>query len=137
MNGQMMDLPLLVASVIDHAAAWHATTEVVSRDPSGAICRATWGEVSDRSKRLAQGLERLGVVPGTVCGSLAWNTQQHLELFYGVSGSGAVLHTINPRLFEDQIAYIAGHARDEWLFCDAATLGLAEALAPRLTAVRD
>ena len=81
-----------------------------------------------RAKQLANALLALGIKDGDVLGSLAWNTQEHFELFYGVSGMGAVLHTINPRLFHDQIVYIADHAQDKLIFCDAATLPIAEAI---------
>ena len=135
MQGLNMDIPLLVTAMIDHAAQWHASTEVVARSVDGAIQRTTYAGVQARAKQLANALLALGVRDGDVLGSLAWNTQEHFELFYGVSGMGAVLHTINPRLFQDQIVYIAGHAQDKWIFCDAATLPLAEAIDTRLPGV--
>jgi fatty-acyl-CoA synthase len=136
MQGLMMDAPLLVSSVLEHAARIHADTEVVARTAEGGLHRTTYGAAHLRAKRLAQALARLGVRPGDRIGSLAWNTHHHFELFYGVSGSGAVLHTINPRLFEEQLVYIVNHAEDSWICIDAATLRLAEKLAPQTPGVR-
>src|SRR5690348_11488034 len=100
MRGLMMDEPLMISSILEHSATIHATTEVVARTPeAGGIHRTTYGEAHRRAKRLAQALIALGMRPGDRVGSLAWNTHHHFELFYGVSGTGAVLHTINPRLF--------------------------------------
>ena len=119
MRGLMMDAPLLVTSIIEHAARIHGATEVVARTPEGGIHRTTYGEVHSRAKRLAKALAALGVQPGDRVGSLAWNTHHHFELFYGVSGTGAVLHTINPRLFDEQLSYIVNHAEDSWICVDA------------------
>src|SRR5215470_1601876 len=113
--GLIMDMPLMI---------------------SGAIHRYNYAEAERRMRRLANALGRLGVKPGERIGTLGWNTHRHFELFYGVSGSGAVLHPINPRLFADQIAYIVNHAEDAWLFIDEVTLPLAEQLAPRLAPVK-
>ena len=136
MQGLIMDMPLTISTAIRHAADFHGTTEIVARGIDGAIHRYTYAEAHRRTKRLANALGRLGVRPGDRIGTLAWNTHRHFELFYGVSGSGAVLHPINPRLFADQIVYIVNHAEDAWLFIDAATLALAEQLAPRLKSVK-
>jgi fatty-acyl-CoA synthase len=130
MQGLMMDAPLLVTSIIEHAARIHADTAIVARTPEGGVHRTTYGEAHRRAKRLAKALAALGVTAGDRVGSLAWNTHHHFELFYGVSGSGAVLHTINPRLFEEQLAYIVNHAGDSWICVDAGTLSIAEKLAP-------
>jgi acyl-CoA synthetase (AMP-forming)/AMP-acid ligase II len=134
--GLIMDRPLMISSAIQHAATYHRGTEIVARGVDGAIHRYTYAEAHGRAKRLANALARLGVKLGDRIGTLAWNTHRHLELFYGVSGSGAVLHPVNPRLFADQIVYIINHAEDAWLFIDAATLPLAEQLAPRLPSVK-
>ena len=131
-----MDAPLLVTSIIEHAARIHGTTEVVARTPEGGVHRTTYAEVHSRAKRLAKALAALGVRPGDRVGSLAWNTHHHLELFYGVSGTGAVLHTINPRLFDEQLAYIVNHAEDSWICLDAGTLPIAERLAPSVPGVK-
>ena len=134
MQGLMMDAPLLVSSVLEHAARVHGATGIVARTAEGGMHRTTYAEAHGRAKRLAKALARLGVQPGERVGSLAWNTHHHFELFYGVSGSGAVLHTINPRLFDEQLVYIANHAEDRWICLDAATL--ADRRAPRAAAAR-
>jgi len=112
MRGLIMEMPLLISSFIEHAAATHGTTEVVSRTIDGGLHRYTYADVQGRTKPLAKALLALGVQSGDRVGSLAWNTHRHFELFYGVSGIGAVLHTINQRLFEDQIVFIVNHAED-------------------------
>jgi len=136
LQGLIMDLPLMISGAIEHAAAYHGETEIVARTIEGTIHRYTYAEAHARTKRLAKALRRLGLKPGDRVGSLAWSTHRHFEMFYGVSGSGAVLHPINPRLFPEQIVYIVNHAEDVWLFVDAATLPLVEAIAPRLMTVK-
>src|SRR2546422_408937 len=136
LQGLIMDMPLTISSAIQHAAEFHGGTEIVARDVDGTIHRYTYAEAHRRTKRLANALGRLGVRPGDRIGTLGWNTHRHFELFYGVSGSGAGLHPVNSRLFADQIVYIVNHAEDTWLFIDAATLALAEQLAPRLKSVK-
>src|SRR4030081_2171690 len=116
MLAQMMDMPLLVSSLIAHADRSHGDTEIVSRTVEGPIHRYTYAEAERRSKRLARALIRLGIRTGDRIGTLAWNTYRHFELYYGISGIGAVCHTINPRLFDDQIVYIVNHAADRLLF---------------------
>ena len=135
MRGLIMEMPLLISSFIEHAAATHGATEVVSRTIDGGLHRYTYADVQGRTKRLAKALLALGVQSGERVGSLAWNTHRHFELFYGVSGIGAVLHTINPRLFEDQIVFIVNHAEDKWICFDEATRPIAERIAPRLKTV--
>jgi fatty-acyl-CoA synthase len=132
----MMEMPLLVTTILRHAAAWHGDTEVVSVAPDGVLHRTTYAEIAGRAARLANALAALGIVPGDRVATLAWNGFRHLELYYGVSGSGAVCHTVNPRLFEAQIDYILGHAEDAALFLDPSFLPLAERLAPRLRDMR-
>ena len=134
--GLIMDMPLMISSVIQYAATYHGDTEIVARGVGGAIHRYNYAEAHRRMKRLANGLGQLGVKAGDRIGTLGWNTHRHFELFYGVSGSGAVLHPVNPRLFADQLVYIINHAEDAWLFIDEATLPLAEQLAPRLPPVK-
>ncbi|HEY4166285.1 MAG TPA: long-chain fatty acid--CoA ligase, partial [Reyranella sp.] len=136
MQGLMMDAPLLVSSVLEHAARVHGTTEIVARTPEGGLHRTTYAEAHARAKRLAKALAALGVQPGDRVAALAWNTHHHFELFYGVPGSSAVLHTINPRLFDEQLVYIANHAEDSWICVDAATLAIAERIAPQLKTVK-
>ena len=111
MLGMMLERPLLVSSILTHAAIYHADTEVVSRTIEGPIHRYTYAEAERRAKRLARALLRLGIAPGDRVGTLAWNTYRHFELYYGISGIGAVCHTINPRLFDEQIVYIVNHAQ--------------------------
>src|SRR5262245_26257896 len=130
--GLIMDMPLMVSSAIQYAATYHGEIEVVARGIDGVIHRYNYAEAERRMRRLANALGRLGVTPGERIGTLGWNTHRHFELFYGVSGSGAVLHPVNPRLFAEQIVYIINHAEDTWLFIDTATLPIAEQPAPRL-----
>jgi len=134
MQGLMSERPLLISSIITHAALYHHDTEIVSRTVEGAIHRYTYAEAERRSKRLARALLRLGINPGDRLGTLAWNTFRHFELYYGISGIGAVCHTINPRLFDEQIVYIVNHAEDRLLFIDTTFLPLLERLAPSLPA---
>ncbi len=136
MRAHMMDRPLLISSLIDYAAEYHGETEIVSRTVEGPIHRYTYADVNGRSKKLAQALGALGVKPGDRIATLAWNGYRHLEIYFGVSGMGAVCHTINPRLFPEQIAYIVGHAEDTYLFVDLTFVPLVEALADTLTGLK-
>jgi fatty-acyl-CoA synthase len=136
MLGLMQDRPLMISSLIDHAATFHPDTEIVSRLPEGWIRRSNWAEVRDRSKQVANALTELGIESGDRVGTLAWNSDRHLALFYGVSGTGAVLHTVNPRLFPEQLEYIVNHAEDQVLFFDITFAPLVAQLAPQLTTVR-
>jgi fatty-acyl-CoA synthase len=135
MLGSMQHWPLLVWKLIDHAALNHGDREIVSLTVEGGEVRSNWREVHGRAKRVAQALERLGIRRGDRVATLAWNTHRHIECWYGISGMGAVAHTINPRLFQDQIAYIANHAEDRVLFFDACFIKLVEEVAPRLKTV--
>ncbi|HSV71998.1 MAG TPA: 3-(methylthio)propionyl-CoA ligase [Methylibium sp.] len=136
MLGLMQERPLLISSLIDHAASYHREAEIVVRTVEGPTLRTSYPEVRRRAMRIANALPGLGVGFGDRVGTLAWNTHRHLELYYGVSGSGAVLHTVNPRLFAEQIAYIINHAEDRVLFFDTSFAALVEQLAPRLPTVR-
>ena len=129
MNGLMMDQPLLISSQLEFASRFHSHVEIVTRTVEGPIVRTTWGTVAQRVRRLANALVGLGVKPGDRLATLAWNTQRHLELYFAVSGIGAVLHTINPRLPPDQLAFIVNHADDSMLFFDTTFLPLAKHLA--------
>lgn len=135
MQGQMMQQPLLVSSLIAHAARHHKDQEIVSRRVEGDIHRYTFGEMAVRAKKLAQALGRLGVEPGDRVGTLAWNGYRHLELYYAASGSGSILHTLNPRLHPDQLEWIINDAADKVLFFDLTFLPLVRDLAPKLTSV--
>jgi len=130
MLGLMMQWPLLIASLIRHADQNHGDTAIVSRTVEGPIHRYTYRDAHTRARKLANALTRLGVAPGECVGTLAWNGYRHFELYYGVSGMGAVLHTINPRLFRDQLDYIVNHAGDRLVFFDLTFLPLVERLAP-------
>jgi acyl-CoA synthetase (AMP-forming)/AMP-acid ligase II len=136
MRGLMMDLPLSISQMIEYAAEYHGDTEIVARTIEGTLHRYNYREAHKRTKQLARALGRLGVGPGDRVGSLAWNTHRHFEMFYGVSGRGAVLHTVNPRLFPDQLVYIINHAEDLYLFVDGLTLPIVEEIAPRLSTVK-
>ena len=135
MHGLMMDSPLLTSSLIVHAARQHGDTEIVSRSVEGPIHRYTYAEAEARAKRLAKALLELGVGGSDRIATLAWNGHRHLELYFGVSGLGAVCHTINPRLFADQLAYIVNHAKDRYVFLDPSFVGLLEGLHERLPGV--
>ncbi|MCC5858860.1 MAG: long-chain-fatty-acid--CoA ligase [Ectothiorhodospiraceae bacterium] len=135
MFGLMQDQPLLISSLIDHAATFHPDTEIVSRTVEGPIHRSNYRQLQRRSKQVANALSELGVGMHDRVGTLAWNTIRHYELYFGVSGAGAVLHTVNPRLFPEQIEYIINHAEDKVLFFDISFAELVQELAPRLTSV--
>jgi fatty-acyl-CoA synthase len=126
----MMDRPLLISGIIAHATRYHGDTEIVSRLSDRSIHRYDYARAEHRAKQCAQALRRLGIKPGDRAGTLAWNSFRHLELYYGISGIGSVCHTINPRLFVDQLRYIVNHAEDRVIFLDATFLPLVEKLAP-------
>ncbi|MDO9481565.1 MAG: AMP-binding protein, partial [Hydrogenophaga sp.] len=136
MHGLMQDRPLLISSLIEHAATFHPHTDIVSRLPEGTVHRTNWHGVCLRSRQVANALQGLRIQQGERVGTLAWNSYRHLALYYGVSGSGAVLHTVNPRLFPEQIDYIVNHAEDRVLFFDITFAPLVEQLAPRLKSVQ-
>ncbi|WP_156448596.1 AMP-binding protein, partial [Mycobacterium sp. NAZ190054] len=135
MLGLMQDRPLMISSLIEHAATFHGDTEVVSRLPEGPVRRTTWRGINERSKQVANALAELGIEPGDRVATLAWNSDRHLALYFGVSGSGAVMHTVNPRLFAEQIVYIVNHAEDRALFFDVTFAPLIGQLAAELTTV--
>ena len=136
MHGLMMDTPLLIPSLLEYAATYHGDTEIVSRTVEGPIHRQTYAETLARSKRLANVLGTLGVEFGDRVATLAWNGHRHFELYYAVSGMGAVCHTLNPRLFQDQLIYIVNHAEDVVLFVDLTFVPLVEAVIDRFETVR-
>ena len=135
MLGLMQDRPLLISSLIDFAAQYHGDVEIVSRTIEGPIHRHSYADANTRSKQLAQALVGLGITLGDRVATLAWNGYRHLECYYGVSGIGAVLHTINPRLFPEQIVYIANHAEDRVLFTELTFVPLLEGIADQLQRV--
>jgi acyl-CoA synthetase (AMP-forming)/AMP-acid ligase II len=135
MQGLMQDWSLLVHRVIDHAAAQHGRRPVISRSVEGPIHRTDYAEIRRRALKVAKRLTQDGIGFGDRVATLAWNTWRHLEAWYGITGIGAVYHTVNPRLFEDQIVYIVNHAEDRLVFLDLTFVPLAEKVAPRLPGV--
>ena len=135
MMGLMQDRPLLISGLLDYAERYHGDVEIVSRTCEGTVLRGTYGTLADRARRMAQALRRLGVKPGDRVATLAWNTHRHMELYFAVSGLGAVLHTVNPRLFQDQIAYILDHGGCNVLLFDISFADLVAALRPKLSQV--
>jgi 3-(methylthio)propionyl---CoA ligase len=136
MQGLMMDLPLLISGLICHADRHHGSTEIVSKTVEGGIHRYTYREAHARARRLANALRRLGVGMHDRVATLAWNGFRHFEIYYAVAGSRAIIHTINPRLFPDQIAYIANHAEDKIVFYDSTFEPLIAKLRPQLKSVK-
>jgi fatty-acyl-CoA synthase len=136
MSGVPLDEHLLLSSVLSYASRCHGDTEVVAREISGEIRRETYAEAELRSRRLASALVARGFGPGSRLAVLAWNTIRYFELFYAVPGTGAALHTVNPRLFAPQVEYIINDANDTVLFFDSETLALVEEIAPRLRSVQ-
>lgn len=136
MQGQMMHMPLLISSLIKHATDNHGDTEIVSRLPVGGTHRYTYRDAHTRSRQLANALKAQGIQQGDRVGTLAWNTHRHFEIYYAVSGSGAICHTINPRLFPEQISYIVNHADDRIVFFDVNFANLVEALLPHCPNVK-
>jgi fatty-acyl-CoA synthase len=134
--GQMMNQPLLISSIIEFAARHYGGSEIISRRVEGDMHRYTYRDCHQRARRLANALHGFGVGMGDRVATLAWNGYRHLEAYYAVSGSGAVLHTINPRLFPDQIAYISNHAEDQVLLFDLTFLPVVEKIAADCTFVR-
>ena len=136
MRGLMMDTPLLISSLIRNAGDNHGDTEIVSRTVEGPVHRYTYSEAHKRARQLANGLRALGIEAGERCATLAWNGFRHFEIYFAVSGMGAVCHTINPRLFPPQIGYIINHAEDSCIFVDLTFVPLLEEMADQLTGIR-
>jgi fatty-acyl-CoA synthase len=134
--GQMMSQPLLISGILDYAAKHYPHSEIVSRRVEGDLHRYTYRDCHARARKMANALGSLGVSMGERVATLAWNGYRHMELYYAVSGSGAVLHTINPRLHPEQIAYICNHAEDQYLFFDLTFLPLIEAVAAHCKTVK-
>ncbi len=136
MLGQMMTQPLLISSMIEHAERYHGQTEIISVETDGTVTETNWSGIAQNARRMASALEKLGLQPQDRVGTLAWNNRRHLEIYYAVSGAGFVCHTINPRLFPEQLTYIINHAQDRVLFFDATFLPLVAALQEHLTEVQ-
>jgi len=135
MIGQMMNLPLTISSLLVHAEKYHAETQIVSIETSGEKRRSNWGEVGARSRQLADVLTRMGLRSGDRCGTIAWNNLNHLEVYFGTSGAGYVMHTINPRLSPAELTYIINHAEDRVLFFEESFLPLIIEISPQLSTV--
>ena len=136
MKGQMQQTPLSISSLIDFAERFHPEVEIVSRRVEGDIHRSSFGECAKRARQVANALDELGIVQGSRVGTLAWNGYRHMELYYGVSGSGRVLHTINPRLHPEQVAYIVNHAEDEAVCFDMTFLPIIKGIAAHCPGVK-
>ena len=136
MFGSMMQQPLLISSLLTHAERHHGEQEVVSRRVEGDLHRITYTQLAARARRMANALAERGIRMGDRVATLAWNGYRHMELYYAVSGSGAVLHTLNPRLHPDQVVWIADHAEDQVLFFDLSFLPLIEAIAGRVKTIK-
>jgi 3-(methylthio)propionyl---CoA ligase len=129
-RGLMMDRPLLISGIIEHAAAQFGETPIVSRETHGPIFRYTYAECAERARRLANALRDLGLDPGSAVASIACNNHRHLEAYYAVSGSGMVMHTCNPRLHPEQLIYVINHADDRVVLFDSNFASLVEGIAP-------
>lgn len=136
MLGLMQSQPLLISSLIEHAERHHGDAEIVSRRVEGDIHRYQWRDVARRARQVAHALDGEQVLFSDRIATLAWNGYRHLELYFGVSGSGRVLHTINPRLHPEQIAWIANHAEDQVLCFDLTFLPLVQAVHARCPSIR-
>ncbi|MFA3915555.1 long-chain fatty acid--CoA ligase [Ruegeria hyattellae] len=135
MLGQMMTQPLLISSLIDHAERYHGEAEIWSVNTTGGVEQTGWAQVAGNARRVASVLSGQGLEPQARIATLAWNNRRHLETYFGVSGAGFVLHTINPRLFPEQLVYIMNHAEDRVLLLDATFAPLVAPLLPQLETV--
>jgi fatty-acyl-CoA synthase len=135
MHGLMQDWPLTVDRILDHANSWFPQREIVTRSLEGPITRTTYGAIWARAKQVTNALRASGIVLGDRVATLAWNTDRHMEAWYGAMSMGAVLHTVNPRLFPEQIAWIINHAEDKVLFFDTTFAPIVEKIAPSLKTV--
>jgi acyl-CoA synthetase (AMP-forming)/AMP-acid ligase II len=135
MHGLMMDRPLLISTIAEHAEKFHGDREIVSVTLDNPLHRYTIRDAIGRSRQLASALDGLGLGQGDRVATIAWNDYRHLEIYYGVSGSGRVCHTINPRLFPDQLVFIINHAEDRYIFTDVMFVPLLEKLLPKLSGV--
>ena len=134
-TGGMQSQPLVVTSLIDHAAREHGSREIVSYWADGRLERSSWGEVHLIARKMAQALQKLGMGKGDRIATLAMNHLHHLASWYGIAGMGGIMHTVNPRLFDDQLVYIMNHAADRVLLFDRAFLPIVERLRPQLTTI--
>ncbi|ENW31206.1 long-chain-fatty-acid--CoA ligase [Acinetobacter lwoffii] len=135
MLGNMMFQPLLISSMIEHAGRYHADTEVISKNTDNTITVTNWGEIHQKSKRFANALQQLGLAQGDRVATIAWNNHRHLESWYAISGSGLVCHTINPRLFPEQLIFIINDAADRVVLFDKTFVPLIKAVKALLSSV--
>ncbi|MDR6530210.1 fatty-acyl-CoA synthase [Caulobacter rhizosphaerae] len=135
MLGRMQHWPLTVDKILEHARTWHGAREVVTRSIDGPITRTTYADIDARARRLSTALLDWGIGPGDRVATLAWNTDRHMEAWYAIMGVGAVCHTLNPRLFAEQLIYIVNHAGDRIIFCDPTFVPLVKAIAPHCPSV--
>ncbi len=137
MQGLMQDWPLLVHTILDHAARWHGDREIVSRRVEGDISRTNYRELDRRARALASAAQgRLGIKLGDVVCTMSWNGYRHLETWYGIMGLGCVVHTLNPRLFADQLQYVINHGEGKWIFLDATFVPILEGVQDKLPKVK-
>ena len=132
MHGLMMDTPLLISTIAEHAEKFHGDRQIVSVTMDDPRHRYTMRESVKRARKLANALGRLGLDRGDRIATIAWNDYRHLEIYYAVSGAGHVCHTINPRLFPEQLIFIINHAEDRWIFTDLMFVPLLEKLLPHI-----
>ena len=135
MDGLMMHYPLTLDRILEHANRMFPTKRIITKLPGGAMHEYTYADLYRRAKRLANVLVRLGVEPGDRVGTFGWNNFQHLEMYYGIPGAGAVCHTLNIRLFPRQLAYVVNHAEDKVVFIDGTLLPLFENVADEIDCV--
>ena len=135
MLGLMQDWPLLCHKIIEHAAKYHGTQEIVTRSVEGPIHRTNYWQIHDRARKVSQMLQRDGIQNGDRIATIAWNTWRHLECWYGIMGIGAICHTVNPRLFPEQIAWIVNHAQDRIVISDITFIPILEKIADKMPSV--
>ena len=136
LRGLNMDRQLLISSLIEYAGRNHSNTEVVATDSTGQVHRTNWTQVNRRAQQVSGALKAAGVEQGDRVGTIGWNDHRHLEVYYGITGIGSVLHTVNPRLREQQIAWIINHAQDQLIFVDPDFISVAEEVAPQTSSVK-
>ena len=137
MLGLMQDWPLLTHTVLDHASRWHGDREIVSRRVEGDISRMTYRDLDYRARALASAAkDRLDLKLGDVVCTMSWNGYRHLETWYGIMGLGCVVHTLNPRLFADQLIYVINHGEGKWVFLDLTFVQILEAVQDKLPKVK-
>ena len=136
MHGLMMNYQLTMDRILEHVNRMFPHKRITTLQPNGSLHRYTYGDMYKRVKRLSKALINLGIQPGDRVGTFAWNNHQHMELYFAIPGAGAVCHTLNIRLFPDQLAYIVDHAEDQIVFIEASLLPLYERIAHEITCVK-